>query len=265
VKPPRLRLGIDFEAPAPVAAHLVGNRYLQAAQNGVPLHVRENIERSIDQLRSPDTRAQAQQRLREFGPAAVPFLISQLDSGDFRRRDAAHTQLLQMADAALPGMLSARDGTESMEMRRRLDLLIDQLAPAHNGDVLDAQGRFRRSYSLSGESRSVNYDAQGRVTNVTLDTGSGQETFVRRADGMFDRLNDSVPVRDVSVSTDGSISFRVGDASVLWSRPGNVQVTGAPVTSDLSGGVMTVPVRNGDSTVNVSVLPRRNTATYERK
>lgn len=263
-KPPRLRLGVDFEAQAPVAADLIGTRYLETEQNRVPLQVRENIVRSIDQLRSPDAaiREQAQQRLRDFGPAAVPFLISQLDNANWRHREAAHAQLLQMGDAALPGMLSTLDGTHSPEMRNRLNQLIDTLAPLHEGDVLDAQGRLRRSHSLGGESLAISYDAQGRLSHVSVDRRTGTDVFVREADGTFRRGLDRyslepTPIRNLSVGQDGTISFGVGTAAVTWSRAGNVSVTGSPVTADFAAGVMTVPVRTGDSITNVSVLPMR--------
>ncbi len=252
--PPRLRAGVDFETPAPLAADLVGTRYLQAAQDRLPAHVRDHILRTVDQLRSPDTREQARERLRQYGPAAVPALISQLDSPQFHRREAAYDQLRRMGDAAVPGLLSARDGATSLEMRRRCELLINELAPGYNGDVHDAQGRLRRS-SGKRENFSANYDAEGRLTDVSWGYHGGSEAFVRRADGTFSRSTDNVAVRDLSVGNDGALSFQVGDATVRWAPAGSVHVTGVPVTSQLRGGNMTVPVRIGDTVNNVSVLP----------
>lgn len=260
---PRLRAGVDFDAPVPVAANLIGDSYLQAMQDRLPLQVRENIARLIHRLESGETRNQAQLQLREYGPTAVPALIAELGSADSNRSQRASDQLRLMGDAALPGLLSTRDGRppampgQRDVVRDQIDALISELGPdAPARLVHDAQGRLRRQYGKINELLSVNYDAQGRISDVSWGYAYTREGFQRQHDGSFLRSNDNSMVHDLTVGDDGRLSFRVGAASVQWSPAGSVEVTGAPVTSNRERRTMTVPVQIGGRTVDVSVLPR---------
>jgi len=57
----------------------------------------------------------------------VARLIADLDSDQFRMRDAATKELQQLDDLAEPALRKALEAKNSLETNRRLSLLLDQL------------------------------------------------------------------------------------------------------------------------------------------
>lgn len=60
----------------------------------------------------------------------IPQLINDLNSDEFAIRDKATSELSRLGDAAMPALRKALEGTPSLEMRRRLQQLLDDLESA---------------------------------------------------------------------------------------------------------------------------------------
>src|SRR5207302_8288735 len=61
--------------------------------------------------------------------ALIEKLIEQLDSGEFKARQQAHSQLLQIGDRAMPYIEKALAGQLPLEARQRLEIVHGKLMP----------------------------------------------------------------------------------------------------------------------------------------
>src|SRR5206468_13036977 len=67
----------------------------------------------------------------------IEKLIEHLDSGEFKARQQAHSQLLQIGDRAMPYIEKALSGQLPLETKQRLEILHGKLLPGElTGDRL---------------------------------------------------------------------------------------------------------------------------------
>jgi hypothetical protein len=79
--------------------------------------------------------------LRPAAPAPAEQsrpLLADLDSNEFRRREAAVAGLRQLGDRAETAMREALKAKPSLEMRRRLEALLKALEESPSGEMLRA-------------------------------------------------------------------------------------------------------------------------------
>lgn len=258
-----LRAGVDFEPAAPLAENLTGTAYLEQRINNLPLQVRERIQGAIAGLQNPATRERSQDILREFGPAAVPQLIRQLDSDVWRQRDAATHMLRLMGDAAVPGLYSFSDNRDiSLEASRRSQQLLAQLAPQVRDGAYDDQGRLRLHADKYGRTLfSAAYDTAGQLTDVRWHHNGASESFGRNADGTYTRDGQDLPVSNVRVSRDGNLSFSIANRNLQWNADGQVTVMtdrNEPLVTTTAGAGREVTVHGtaGGNAVSFNATPR---------
>jgi RNA polymerase sigma factor (sigma-70 family) len=88
------------------------------------------------------TVAMLERRLKPLaGPPAneIAGLIAQLDSDEFATRQEGQARLVKLGDAVVPALRQTLTGTPPLEQRRRIEKLLEQLAPpALSGDALRA-------------------------------------------------------------------------------------------------------------------------------
>lgn len=264
--PPRmepLRAGRDFEPQEPLNRNVTGDEYLNARMQQVPVAVRDRINGAIEGLRSPDqaVRDRSLEILRGYGPTAVPFLIRQLDSNDWRTREGATRALEMMGDAAVPGLYSYLDGQPaSLEATRRAEQLINRLAPQVRDGAYDDQGRLRLYTNKHGETLfSARYNPEGQLTRMNWNYGGANEEFTRNANGTYTRDGQTQPISNLRVSRDGNITFAVGNRNLSWASNGDINVstnTNEPLITTRVGSNVNVHGTFDGQPMTISGTPR---------
>jgi hypothetical protein len=189
---------------------------IDKAIEGTPLAVRERIESLIQGLRSRDKdgRAKSEADLKDYGKAAVPFLLRALGDDDFRKREAAHKFLASMKGDAVEGLLSALKSTDP-EIRNRADTLLGEFGKKI-GAIKDDRGRLRRLYDPKSGDLLVSTDY--RDDGVLVEAKTRNVSFRLQADGKYIRSDlPGTKLDKVAVDGTGNVRFTVGPRNeVEW-------------------------------------------------
>lgn len=273
--PPRLRAGVDFEHRAPVAPNLTGSDFVQHQIENTPLQVRERIEGAMTVPRDPSRPAldsvqsrlaglrinspESQQIFRDYAPYAVPMLIQQLGNEDYRVREAAHSTLERLGDAALPSLITFSDNPAiDLESRIRARQLISRISANADGDISDAQGRLRVMFEpkFGGIRGTADYDANGNLSRATWGTGNAEEVFTRNANGTYTRNGHNVSISSVAFDRDG-LRFGVDGRTIPWGGS-RIQVRDADGAVQLECGAhesTSIPIQHNGAIVMMRVAP----------
>lgn len=198
------------------AKPLTFEQKIDKAIEGTPLAVRDRIESLIDGLRSrdKDTRAKSEADLKEYGKAAVPFLLRTLGDDNFRKREAAHKFLALMKGDAVESLLLALKSTDA-EIGQRADTLLEEIGKKI-GAIKDDQGRLRRLYDPKSGDLLVTADY--RDDGVLEEAKIRGVSFNLQADGKYSRSDlPDTKFDKVAVDGAGNVRFSVGPRNeVEW-------------------------------------------------
>ena len=205
------------EKPKPLSF----DQKISKAIEGTPLPVRERIESLIDGLSSDDKDAQSKARseLKDYGKAAIPFLLRDLGDDTYAKREAVGQILASMRDVAVPGLLSALN-SKDLEVSKRATKLLDDIS--ENVSVMkDHEGRLRRLYDP--ESKELLVSADYRNDGVLNEAVTWGRTFRLQSDGKYIRSNLPDEKWDkVTVAEDGTVRFTQGRSATEWTPDGTV-------------------------------------------
>src|SRR5262249_32260750 len=115
-------------------------------------------------------------------PKKLEQLIADLNSGNFKTRDRATSELAKIGDLAVPALQKAFAAKNSLETQRRLEALLDRLTV---GELTAEQVRLVRAVEVLERAGS----AEARQVLQTLAQGAPGALPTRQAQAALARLN----------------------------------------------------------------------------